>query len=64
MTEYVLWATKDGAEDWDESIIATRNSREELAPAIEWAQKNGFHNLRVASLDLSQSPDFIGTINK
>lgn len=62
MKEKVLYAVKDGDEDWQEQIITTYPDR--FSDAREWAQANGFGRFRIAEIDLSQKPDFARCIRK
>lgn len=60
MVTKVLFATRVGAEDWQEQLITEDESKIEAASA--WAKANGFDRLRVATIDLSEPPDFRKTI--
>jgi hypothetical protein len=56
----VLWGTKPGAPDWDESILT---ETEALIPdAMKWAEEQGFRNIRIQNIEVTP-PDFTGTIN-
>lgn len=61
--EWVLWATKKGAEDWQEDLITSTVDRARLESAIAWAKANGFDRLRVSTF-AGEKPDFIGAIRK
>lgn len=58
-TETILWATKIGAEDWQEEIITVHADRIEVAKA--WATRNGYDRFRISTLDLDKRPDFTQT---
>jgi len=60
---YVLWATKVGLPDWEESMVASRPSREELAAASAWAVANGFDRLRLAAYREDDAPNFAAAVN-
>ena len=57
----ILFATRKGAEDWQEELITENES--DIPEASIWAHENGFDRLRVAEIDLTQKPDFAGTVN-
>lgn len=59
-TTRILWGVKIGDEDWDEHLI-TENS-DAIEKASEWARRNGFDRLRIATIDLSSPLDFHKTI--
>lgn len=66
MTEYVLYATKVGARDWEEEVIAvdTRPMHEgELKLARLVLAEKGYDRVRIAAINLSVAPDFAGTVN-
>jgi hypothetical protein len=56
----VLWATKKGAEDWQEQLITEQEDRIEQAAA--WARANGFYRLRISNINLNDRPDFAATV--
>lgn len=62
---YVLFAVKQGAEDWEEELITTAEptpaGNEKLEKATEWAKSQGFGRFRIARDDLS-APDFSKTV--
>jgi hypothetical protein len=64
MTEFVLWATRIGAESWQEDLITSTTDKDHLSKAKAWALANGFTNLRVSKFTEGDKPDFAGTINK
>lgn len=55
----VLWATKIGAEDWEETLIT--EVAERIPAAKAWALANGFDRLRVAEID-DAPPDFAACV--
>jgi hypothetical protein len=57
----VLWATKKGAEDWQEQLITEQEDK--IEQAARWAKENGFDRLRIANINLSEKPNFAGTVN-
>lgn len=59
-SQTMLYGTRVGAEDWQEDIITTDESL--IPEAKEWARRNGFDRLRVATIDLTQPPDFAATL--
>jgi len=61
-TETVLWAVRIGAEDWEEEIITTNAAQIEAAKL--WATANGFNRFRVATINLTEKPDFTRTIGR
>ena len=61
MIEYVLYATKKDAEDWQEEIIAvdTRPATpEEMVKIVKVLNRKGYNRIRVAKIDLSVAPKF------
>lgn len=44
---YVLWGTKEGAEEWQEDLICETEDPATLEKAKTWATHNGFVKLRV-----------------
>ena len=52
----VLFAVKIGDEPWREQLITEVEERIESAKV--WALANGFHKLRVATIDRDTPPDF------
>jgi len=63
-TEYVLWATRKGDEDWQEELITATPDMQKLEKAKAWAKANGFDRLRVGNFREGEVPDFAGTINQ
>jgi hypothetical protein len=57
----VLWATKKGDEDWQEQLITEQEDK--IEQAARWAKENGFDRLRISNVNLSERPDFAGTVN-
>lgn len=61
--EYVLWATKIGAQDWQEDLITcavfNKDGAKKIQKAIIWAKSNQFHKIRVSVLDLDKVPNFL-----
>lgn len=55
----VLFAVKDGDEDWQEVLITEVEARIEAAKT--WAEANGFGRFRVAEIG-DGPPDFAGTV--
>ena len=66
-TEYVLYATKIGAENWEEEIIAVDTkplaSKAQLEEVKQILATKGFDRVRVAAIDLSIPPNFAKTLN-
>lgn len=60
MTETILWGVRVGQPDWQEEIITNQASR--VDKAREWALKNGFDRLRVATIDTDTPPDFASCV--
>lgn len=61
MTEYVLYATKKGDEDWQEEIIAVDTkpaTDSEMTEIRRILEAKGYNRIRVAVVDLSQPPSF------
>ena len=58
----ILWAVRDGNEDWEEELITEVEDR--IQAASKWAKANGFGRLRVATVDLSVAPDFRNVLSK
>jgi len=54
--EYVLWATKIGADSWQEelitSVVATPQGISKLDQAMIWAIDQGFDRLRIVRMIL------------
>ncbi len=61
--ETILWATKKGAEDWQEELISCSADAAHIQKARAWALANGFDRLRTSTFN-GERPDFIGAINK
>ncbi len=57
----ILFAVRIGDADWQEELITENESA--IEQASKWALANGFDRLRIADIDLSIPPDFIGAIN-
>lgn len=55
----VLFAVKNGAEDWQEELITEVEAR--IPAAKEWAARNGYGRFRVAVIDDSDM-DFKKTV--
>lgn len=55
-TETILFAVKKGEPDYMEQVIT--NKAERIEDAKVWALNNGFHKMRVSTIDLSVRPDF------
>lgn len=68
MKEYILWATKKGAEDWEEDLITTvpmtPEGKAKLEKARTWATQQGFDRLRVSTNDSDTAPDFTKVLAK
>lgn len=68
MKEYVLWATKKDAEDWEEDLITTApmtvDGKAKLEKAKTWAIEQGFDRLRVSTNDSNIAPDFTKVLSK
>lgn len=64
MKEFILYAVKAAAADWEEEIItvvpSSAAARDKILAASAWARANGFNRLRVSSLDLSAPPPVFG----
>ena len=59
----VLWAVKIGEPDYMAQLITEHgNDPKILEAAKAWATANNFDRMRVDVIDLTQPPDFIGTI--
>lgn len=58
MKEWVLWACRKGAEEWQAELITSTSDKEHLAKARVWAEANGFDRFRVSSFD-GEKPDFV-----
>ena len=61
MIEYVLYATKKKAEDWEEEVIAVDTkpaTPEEMAAIVNVLNRKGYNRIRVARIDLSKPPQF------
>ncbi len=58
----VLFAVRQGNEDWQEELITEIEER--IPAAREWAQANGFDRLRIAEIDLDQRPDFTKALKR
>lgn len=56
----VAWATKIGAEEWEEILLTEVEER--IPAATEWAKANGY-TVRIAEIDLTVRPDFTKTVN-
>lgn len=67
MIEYVLYATKIGAEDWQEEIIAVDTkplaSKAQLEEVKQILATRGYDRVRVATIDLSKPPNWKATVN-
>ena len=57
----ILWATKRGEEDWKEQLITEQEDK--IEAAIIWAKENGFDRIRIANINLTEKPNFTGTVN-
>lgn len=66
--EYVLWATKKGAESWEEELITTApmtaEGKAKIEKATDWAKGQGFDRIRVSTNDSSVAPDFSKVVSK
>jgi hypothetical protein len=51
----ILFAVRMGNADWQEELIT--ESEDLIEPASEWARKNGFDRLRVATIS-DEKPEF------
>jgi len=60
---YVLWGTRKGEPKWAEQVIVDTANKDKLKAATEWAKKNGFVNLRVVGIDMSEAPDFLAALD-
>ena len=61
MIEYVLYATKKKAEDWEEEVIAVDTkpaTPKEMAAIVNVLDRKGYNRIRVARIDLSKPPQF------
>ena len=59
--EKVLWAVKNGDEDWNQVVITSTTDPAHLVKARKWAEENGYGQFRIQILD-GKKPDFVGTI--
>tara|TARA_R110000824_G_scaffold154740_1_gene326939 strand:+ start:167 stop:373 length:207 start_codon:yes stop_codon:yes gene_type:complete len=59
-TEKVLYGTLKEDPIWKEQILT--NQEQHFNEAKAWAERNGFHRLRIAEIDLSRPPDFTSCI--
>lgn len=66
MTETLLYGCKIGEPSYMEDILyqckGYTNKDELMAKGQQWAAENGYDRLRIAVVDLSTPPDFIGAI--
>lgn len=46
--EYVLWGRKPNEAEWQEQVLATKNTEKQLEPVIKRFEADGFVGLRVA----------------
>lgn len=60
--EKILFGVKAENEDWQEELIST--NPQAFVAAKKWASKQGFNRFRVATINLTEKPDFSKTINK
>lgn len=61
MKETVLYGVRTGNEAWQEELLCTQPERFEEVKVL--ASKDGFGRFRIATVDLSEKPDFKKTIN-
>jgi hypothetical protein len=66
-TEYVYYARKVGAEEWEEELMATRAeamSPEEMTKMKSWLQENGYDITTVREAVYGdEAPDFTKVFN-
>lgn len=60
MTRYAMWGTKKGAEDWQEDLLLSDATAEQVERVKVLAAKDGFHKFRAVPLD-DLRPDFAAT---
>lgn len=61
--EYVLWGVAKGeTELWKEVVLACRPSFVEVSEIRTTAHADGWHNLRITTLNLTARPDFAATV--
>ncbi len=61
MKEKILYGTKKNEADYMEEVISTQPHR--FDKVIKMATDCGYDRFRVAEIDLSCQPDFVGAIN-
>lgn len=59
---YCMWATKKGAERWEEEVITEDPTKAE--EARKWAEANGYDRIREYRDTLSTAPDFTKVVRK
>lgn len=63
MSEYVVWGKLPEEALWEERILHEGIERMTTAQDLKlFCERKGFVNVRIAELDLTKKPDFIGTI--
>lgn len=60
-TETLLYGRKLNSEEWQEELLSTNPARFDEIKQL--AVRDGFGHFRVASVDLTQAPDFKRTLN-
>lgn len=56
--EMVLWATRKGDAPWQEQLITSTTDPEHFRKAKQWAEANGFVNLRTSDFVPGEMPNF------
>ncbi len=65
MKETILYGLPKGAtERYEEVLLLTNATPENIAKVKTLATKDGFHSFRVAVVDMSVAPDFAKTVRK
>ena len=63
--EYLLWALSKGTTDpWAENLLLTGASMEVVNKVKKEAVREGYHHFRVSVFDITQRPDFVGTLRR
>ena len=65
LKETVLYGLPKGkTERYEEVLLLTNGTPEKIERVKVLAARDGFHSFRVAEIDLSKPPDFLGTIRR
>lgn len=61
-SETVLYGTRKGDAEWQEELLLSNATPELIERVKVLAARDGFERFRVATIDLTATPDFGGTV--